>query len=100
MGIPKFFRWLSRRYPMILQNVRREADVPPSDNLYLDLNSIVHNVIHGNDAARHAQISSLKDFEEVWAQIMLYIDEIVHMVKPGKLILLALDGVAPRAKMN
>ena len=53
MGIPKFFRWLSRRYPMILQNVKREQDVPPSDNLYLDLNSIVHNVIHGNDEARH-----------------------------------------------
>jgi len=100
MGIPKFFRWLSRRYPMILQNVRRESECPPSDNLYLDLNSIVHNVIHGNDEVRHAQISQLKDFEEVWAQIMIAIDEIVHMVKPRKFILLALDGVAPRAKMN
>ena len=100
MGIPKFFRWLTRRYPMILQNIQQEEDCPPSDNLYLDLNSIVHNAIHGNDPKRHERISQLGDFEEVWADIMRAIDEIVHMVKPKKFMLLAVDGVAPRAKMN
>ena len=29
MGIPKFFRWLTRRYPMILQNLQREEECPP-----------------------------------------------------------------------
>jgi len=66
----------------------------------MDLNSIVHNCIHGNDSKRHERISKLADLEEVWADIMRAIDEIVHVVKPRKLILLALDGVAPRAKMN
>jgi 5'-3' exoribonuclease 1 len=42
----------------------------------------------------------LEDLEEVWADIMRAIDEIVHTVKPLKLIFLAVDGVAPRAKMN
>lgn len=28
MGIPKFFRWLTRRYPMILTNVKAEEDIP------------------------------------------------------------------------
>jgi 5'-3' exoribonuclease 1 len=100
MGIPKFFRWLSRRYPMILQSVKKEEDLPPTDNLYLDLNGIVHNCIHGNNAARHAKVSGLEDFEEVWAAVMRAIDEIVHTVKPKKVLLLAVDGVAPRAKMN
>ena len=68
--------------------------------MYLDLNSIVHNSIHGNDSKRHEYISKLTNFEEVWADIMRAIDEIVHTVKPRKLILLAVDGVAPRAKMN
>ena len=29
MGIPKFFRWLTRRYPLILKNISREEDCPP-----------------------------------------------------------------------
>ena len=70
------------------------------DNLYLDLNGIVHNCIHGNDAKLHERVSKLTDFDEVWANIMKAIDEIVHTVKPRKLLFLAVDGVAPRAKMN
>lgn len=42
----------------------------------------------------------MQDFDEVWVNIMKAIDEIVHSVKPKKILLLAVDGVAPRAKMN
>ncbi len=42
----------------------------------------------------------MENFEAVWAEIVKYIDEIVHMIKPKKVLFLALDGVAPRAKMN
>jgi 5'-3' exonuclease len=52
------------------------------DNLYLDLNGIVHNCIHGNDAKLHERVSKLVDFDEVWTNIMKAIDEIVHTVKP------------------
>lgn len=66
----------------------------------MDLNGIVHNAIHGNDSTKHERISRLDDLDEVWAEIMRAIDEIVHTVKPRKFMLLAIDGVAPRAKMN
>lgn len=68
--------------------------------MYLDLNGIVHNAIHGNDPKRHERISKLDDLEELWASIMRSIDELVHVVKPKKVLFLAVDGVAPRAKMN
>ena len=71
-----------------------------TDNLYLDLNGIVHNCIHGNDSKLHERVSKLENFDEVWANIMKAIDEIVHTVKPRQLLFLAVDGVAPRAKMN
>ena len=66
----------------------------------MDLNGIVHNCIHGNDPKRHERISKLNDLEEVWAAVMQAIDELVHTVKPQTVLLLAVDGVAPRAKMN
>ena len=45
-------------------------------------------------------MSQLDDLEELWADIMRSIDELVHLVKPMKNVFLAVDGVAPRAKMN
>lgn len=60
----------------------------------------MHNAIHGNDPKRHERISKLDDLEELWAAIMRSIDELVHVAKPKKVLFLAVDGVAPRAKMN
>ena len=47
-GIPKFYRWLSERYPLVIQPVGLGA-VPVVDNLYLDMNGIIHDCTHGND---------------------------------------------------
>ena len=60
----------------------------------------MHNCVHGNDPKRHERISRIEDLEELWAAVMRSIDELVHLVKPRKTVFLAVDGVAPRAKMN
>ncbi len=41
-----------------------------------------------------------KDLEEIWVEIFNYINMIVELLKPKKMIIMALDGVAPRCKMN
>jgi 5'-3' exoribonuclease 1 len=95
MGVPRFYRWLSERYPLINQVVDVHFK-PEFDNLYLDMNGIIHGATHGE------QLDPSKDFD--LAQAMLYafryIDMLVKLAQPKKVLFLALDGPAPRAKMN
>lgn len=37
MGVPKFFRFISERYPQCSQLIQ-ENNIPEFDNLYLDMN--------------------------------------------------------------
>ncbi|KAG8967784.1 hypothetical protein FRC03_009333 [Tulasnella sp. 419] len=56
MGIPKFFRWISERYPLTSQLIQ-ENKIPEFDNLYLDFNGIIHNCSHPNDNDAHFRIA-------------------------------------------
>lgn len=95
MGIPKFFRYISERWPMILQLIEG-TQIPEFDNLYLDMNSILHNCTHGNDDDVTKRLTE----EEVFAKICTYIDHLFQTIKPKQIFYMAIDGVAPRAKMN
>ncbi|KYK54533.1 5'-_3' exoribonculease Dhp1 [Drechmeria coniospora] len=113
MGIPAAFRWLSSKYPKIISPVIEERPITMDDgttipvdaskrnpngeefdNLYLDMNGIVHPCSHPEDRP------APKDEEEMMLEVFKYTDRVVNMVRPRKLLMIAVDGVAPRAKMN
>ncbi|KAM5537240.1 hypothetical protein V8D89_009173 [Ganoderma adspersum] len=95
MGIPKFFRYISERYPLTSQLIQ-ENKIPEFDNLYVDFNGIIHNCSHPNDEDAHFRLTE----EQIFTSIFAYVDHLFGKIKPKKLFFMAVDGVAPRAKMN
>ena len=136
MGVPKFFRWLSERYPKMNQRVGSPPDpetchehfpnkLPPPpfeepdplstcglqprieiDRLYLDMNGIIHGCSHNNSNATEDDGGSFDTVskithEEIFQNVCYYLDRVVgDIVQPKEVVYMAIDGVAPRAKLN
>ena len=97
MGIPKFAYFISRRYPLMVKKIKEKVDVPEIDNFYLDLNSVIHNVSHGNSILISCQNRS---YEDIYDDVCDTIDKLFQIIKPKGLLMISVDGVAPRTKMN
>lgn len=111
MGVPSFFRWLSRKYPKIISPVLEDtpqivdgvalpidysAPNPNGelDNLYLDMNGIVHPCSHPENKPPP------ETEDEMLLAVFEYTNRVLNMARPRKVLMIAVDGVAPRAKMN
>lgn len=80
--------------PQILIQRKIEENNPSVDNLYLDMNGIIHPCCHPLD--RPAPRSETEMFNLIFE----YTDKVINIVRPKRTLYLAIDGVAPRAKMN
>ncbi len=88
MGIPKFFKYIVDRYPVIKSHIENAVD-----NLYFDLNSLIHPCCresHANYPFNEGKMIEL---------IIERMDYIIDYVKPTKMVFIAIDGVAPFAKI-
>lgn len=57
---------------------------------------IIHNCSHNNSEDVHKRIRE----EDIFVNIFAYIEHLFSKIKPRKTFFMAIDGVAPRAKMN
>ena len=87
---------MSERYPAISQLIA-ENRIPEFDNLYLDMNGIIHNCTHSDS---NVAVTKHVSEDEMFIKIFNYIEHLFGKIKPQKLFFMAIDGVAPRAKMN
>ena len=102
MGVPALFRWLSKKYPKIVSSVIEEpgyeidgVHYPPDTtkpnpngeemhNLYLDFNGIVHPCSHPEGKPAPSTES------EMMMEIFKYTDRVVNMVRPRRLLMIAI----------
>ena len=113
MGVPAFFRWVINSspqtiqqavYPRSDQKTRRtnpeessSNSNPQVDNLYFDMNGIIHPCSHPQG---NCGVPIPQNEEDMHSNIRRYLDLLISIVAPKKLIYFAIDGVAPKAKMN
>jgi 5'-3' exonuclease len=85
MGIPVYFKTCIEDYNNIC---KPSTDNIPIDNLYFDLNCLIHPCCHGET-----------DELVMYNKIFLEMTRIVNLVDPKKLIFIAIDGPCPKPKM-
>ena len=94
MGIPSYFRNITKTNPSIIKNkIKQEVS-----HLYLDLNCAIHKCCR-EVMDKQEEISKNELEEKMIQRIIDYIIELYNYVKPQDVLYIAIDGVAPRAKM-
>lgn len=113
MGVPSFFRWLSEKYPKVMAEMLEKrmsvvggVGIPVDltqpnpngtewDNLYIDMNGLIHPCSHPEDGGAAPLTEA-----DMYVRVTKYVDRLFAAVRPRRLLFLAIDGIAPRAKMN
>ena len=91
MGVPKFFAWVVRNYPRIIQ--RRRIDAP--EVLLLDWNCGIHPCCYRVLAEVEAQGQALTDAEleeRMVQEVLAYLDYVVGYCGPTRCVYVAIDG--------
>ena len=114
MGIPKYFRHITGKYPTVVKNVDTKVQI---QNLYFDMNCLIHPCVRTVSknypmlVEKHKKLEPLDKYQsdksfhtefelKIYNEIKDYLDKLIKIVEPESLIYLSIDGVAPRAKME
>jgi 5'-3' exonuclease len=115
MGIPRYFKYVCSNFSdLIIESGKLDKKI---NNLFLDMNCLIHpcvrKVVLNNEhlVIDYNKIQKSKKFQtdktlitnlelKIYNEIDLYLDKLIKISNPDKLVYMAIDGVAPRAKME
>eukprot|EP00767_Chilomastix_cuspidata_P001373 gnl/Chilomastix_cuspidata/1487.p1 GENE.gnl/Chilomastix_cuspidata/1487~~gnl/Chilomastix_cuspidata/1487.p1 ORF type:complete len:1763 (+),score=612.66 gnl/Chilomastix_cuspidata/1487:2616-7904(+) len=91
MGIRKFTRWATERYPLCLRSAQKAE---ACDNLYIDFNAVIHRASHPD-----TMVPLPRTEKEIVSNILESLYREIMISRPRKRLFIAFDGPAPAAKM-
>lgn len=89
MGVPSFFNWLVNRFNRTMLHAKYPHG--RMKHLFLDFNCAIHPAVKADATMK---------VSEMYAAVSKYLDSIVEYADPSDTLYIAIDGVAPRAKME
>lgn len=94
MGIPSYYKYITNHYNNL---IKKEVKNPT--RLFLDLNGCIHpcsqKIVKENP---HLDLKQLT--KKINEEVLHYIHNLLDYCCPSKLLFIAMDGTAPRAKMQ
>ena len=102
MGVPGFFAWLLKKYKKS-NFILKRSDVGSLDYLLIDMNCMIHPVCFETLAQNKIDVDKV-NMEKLEAKmrnnVIAYLENTISQASPTKGIYIAIDGVAPVAKMK
>ncbi len=109
MGVPGFFLWLWKKYKsqnfVFSKSSIPEIDIEKIDNIdyfMLDMNCMIHPICFETlkTIEGKTNIDKIRLENKMIRNVIQYLEKTINIVKPKKCIYIAIDGVAPVAKMK
>jgi len=106
MGVPRLFPYITSHFPKDVKHFRRGEYTQKVDYLYLDANGPLHKAAqyvenYGQEKRlvdRYSHMSESMRQKMIFARFFENIYRITQIVKPQKVLYIAIDGPAPLAK--
>lgn len=110
MGIAQFFRWFETNFSTTISKIKTKNRLFEIDNLLVDMNGIIHTSAQKIYKYGEKKTSTCESFlrqrapekttQNVFEDIESSLDFLIETVRPRKRLYLAIDGPAPRCKLN
>ncbi len=102
MGVPGFFLWLWKKYKSKNFVFSKDKFTTTTDYFLLDMNCMIHPVCF--ETLKELKPNENVDIERLENKminnVIIYLEKLIDLAEPKKCIYLAIDGVAPVAKMK
>jgi 5'-3' exoribonuclease 1 len=100
MGVPRFYLWLTKKYNNQELIIKKNKLLTKFDILLIDANSLFHPVCM-KVVSKHYKINDIDKLEDIMLKdIKEYLILLIDLVEPNISTYIAVDGVAPLAKIK